>query len=60
MKIAPTKKRIVVADGCTGDFAEICREIPLSFRDVFVRLKYMVKKSLPYELIIRFPTLVDM
>ena len=59
-QLSPTKRRIVVADGSTGDCAGILQEILVSFGDIAARLDFMVIKSLPYHLIIGSPTLVDM
>ena len=42
LKLAETKRLIVVADGSTGDCAGILEEIPVSFGNIAVRLKFMV------------------
>ncbi len=60
LKLAPTKRRIVVADATTGECAGILEEIPVSFGSIVVRFNFMVTKLLSYDLIVRSPTLVDM
>ncbi len=60
LHLSTTKRRIVVADGSTGECAGILQEIPVSFGNIVVRLDFMVIKSLPYDLIIGSPTLVEM
>ncbi len=60
LQLSSTKRRIVLADGSTGDCAEILQEIPVSIADIVARLDFMVINSLPYHLIIGSPTLVDM
>ena len=41
------KRRVVVADGSTGDCSVILEEVPLSFGNIVVRLKFVGIKSLP-------------
>ncbi len=60
LNLSPTKRRIVVGDGSTGDCAGVLEEILVSFGDIVVRLNFMVIKSFPYDLIIGSPTLFDM
>ena len=58
--LAPTKRRIVVADGSIGDCAGILEEILVSFGNIVMRLNFMLIKSFPYDVIIGSPILVDM
>ncbi len=60
LQFSPKKRRILVADGSTRDCAAILEEILASFGEFVVRLKFIVIKSLRYELIIVSSTLVDM
>ncbi len=60
LNLTPTKRRIVVADGTTGACTGILEAIPVSFGSIVVRLNFMVIKSLPYDLNLGSPPLVDM
>ncbi len=59
LQLSIRKRRIVVADGSTRDCTVILKEIPVSFGDIVVRLDFMVIKSLPHDVIIGSPTLVE-
>ncbi len=59
LKLSPKNRRIVVADGFTRDCAGVLEEIPVSIRNIVVRLNFMVIKLLTYDLIIGSPTSVD-
>ena len=60
LRLPPTKRGIVVADGSTGDCACVLEEITVIFGDIVLQLNFMVIKSLPYDSIIESPKLVDM
>ena len=59
LSLAPTERRIVVADGSTGVCKGIVSDVPVGFGKIVVRLKFIVLESVPYDLIIVTPALVQ-
>ncbi len=59
LSLTPTERRIIVADLSTGGCKGIASDVPVVFGKVVVRLKFMVIESVPYDLIIGTPALVQ-
>ena len=60
LELSPTERRTIVADGTSRSCAESISGIPVSFGSKVMRLEFLVIASVPYDLIIDAPTLVEM
>ena len=60
LEISPTERSIIVADGNSGSCSGSISGIPVSFGSIVMRLDFSVIASVPYDLIICAPTLVEM
>ncbi len=59
LSLNPTGRPITVADGSTGGYNGIASTVPVGFGKIFVRLKFRVIESVPYDLIIGTAALVQ-
>ena len=59
LELSTTERRIIVADGTSGSCAGSISGIPVSFGSIVMRLDFLVIASVPYDLIIGAPTLVE-
>ena len=60
LELSPTERRIIVADRTSGNCAGSISGIPVSFGSILMRLDFLVIASVPCDLIIGAPTLVEM
>ena len=58
--LSRTERRIIVADGTSGSCAGSISGIPVSFGSIVMHLDFLVVSSVPYDLIIGAPMLVEM
>ena len=59
LELSQTDRRIIVAGGTSGSWAGSISGIKVSFGSIVMRLDLLVITSVPYNLIIGAPTLVD-